>query len=174
MISVCAVGFLAEKPVLNLVREHLRVCEFTVLSTRRKKRDGELVTVWERAIFVAWGDEAERIASVLDKGSNVVVTGSQETEAWKPQGSADMRYTTKYRVTSWELMMRTPPSGRVEQHGQQRRPTQPPTRYAARPVGGPQRPADGTAGSESEQWPQVERDSAGTERYPADDDYLKM
>jgi single-stranded DNA-binding protein len=102
MITCFAHGFIAEKPAVEMVGAGSCKCEFNVLWSRSVKRGGSWDTVWERATFVAWNDEAERVASRLDKGSRVTCTGTQETHSWDDQ-SGRKRYITKYRLTSWSV-----------------------------------------------------------------------
>lgn len=102
MITCFAHGFIAEKPAVEMVGARSCKCEFNVLSSRSVKRGDGWETVWERATFVAWDDEAERVATRLDKGSRVTCTGTQETSSWNDQ-SGKKRYITKYRLTSWSV-----------------------------------------------------------------------
>lgn len=135
MITITAAGFLAEKPVLKLIGDGQRVCDLTVLSSRSERRQGEWVKVWERAIFVAWDDEAERIASRLEKGSDVVCTGTQETHCWSPRGTSEKRYTTKYRLTAWQVLPKNrAPQGSEDSQGGDDRPQRAPTRRAEPPA----------------------------------------
>jgi len=99
MITIVAEGFLAENPAVELIGQS-RKCEITVLWARSARKGSEWVTVWERAIFVAWDDEAERLASMLEKGSDVACTGVQETSTWIDRTGAT-RYSTRYRLTYW-------------------------------------------------------------------------
>ena len=102
MITRFAHGFIAEKPTVEMVGLRSCKCEFNALWSRREKRGDAWETVWERATFVAWDDEAERVASRLDKGSRVTCTGTQETKSGNdPTGKK--RYITKYRLTSWSV-----------------------------------------------------------------------
>ncbi|PKO68713.1 MAG: hypothetical protein CVU22_07365 [Betaproteobacteria bacterium HGW-Betaproteobacteria-16] len=101
MITVHAIGFVADKPVLTVIRQNLCKCEFTVLSSRKERRSSE--TIWERANFVAWNEDAERIASMLERGSNVACYGRQETSSWVGDDGTK-RYATKYRLTDWEFL----------------------------------------------------------------------
>lgn len=101
MMSISATGFLAEKPELQMVGVNSVKCEFTVLWDRRERRGDQWETIWERAVFFAWGEEAERVASRLDKGSCVTCTGTQETSSWLHRESGQKRYATKYRLTAW-------------------------------------------------------------------------
>lgn len=106
MITCFAHGFIPDKPTVELIGANKAKCEFTVVSQRSVRRGENWETVWERAIFVAWDEEAERVASRLDKGTNVTCTGNQETSHWTDASGAK-RYITKYRLTSWV----------VEKHG---------------------------------------------------------
>lgn len=134
MITITAAGFLAEKPVLTVVSPTRCVCEFTVLSSRSKKREGEWVKVWERAVFFVWGEEAEKVAKYLDKGSDVVCTGVQETETWTPRGTTETRFITKYKLTSWELQFRAQSQHRPDDAHANQKSSEAPVRYAARPA----------------------------------------
>ena len=101
MITVFAHGFVGEKPELQRVGKTHKV-EFDVVSQRsvRNKESQQWDKVWERATFVAWDDEAERIASTLDKGNNVTCTGVQETSSWV-DNAGKKQYRTKYKLTAW-------------------------------------------------------------------------
>ena len=134
MITITAAGFLAEKPVLTVVSPTKCVCEFTVLSSRQKLRGGERLKVWERAVFFVWGEEAEKVAKYLDKGSDVVCTGLQETDSWTPKGTTETRFITKYKLTSWELQHRSQAQLRPEDSRGNNRPAEAPLRFAARPT----------------------------------------
>lgn len=101
MFSITATGFVAEKPMLEYLSRDTRVVEFDVVSSRRGYVAGEWKTFWERATFVAWNDEAEKICAILDKHSNVFCTGLQETSEWVDKESGKKRYKTKYRLTAW-------------------------------------------------------------------------
>ncbi len=103
MITIVATGFIPAKPELLLVgNKRRKKCEFTVVDSRRAWADGGWETVWERAVFVAWDEEAERVASTLDKGTNVTCTGMQETSKWV-DNSGQARQAVKYRLTAWQI-----------------------------------------------------------------------
>lgn len=124
MISCFASGFIAEKPAVLMVSANQCKCEFTVLWSRPVRRDGVWETVWERAVFVAWDEEAERVASRLDKGSRVTCTGTQETSSWLDGASQQRRYKTIYRLASWSVEHQSRPKGAHEGssgHGQSSR-----------------------------------------------------
>lgn len=114
MITITASGFIAKKPELQLVgAKRTPKCEFDVVDSRREWRDGQWETVWERATFVAWSEEAEKVAERLDKGYVVTCTGLQETSIWT-DSSQTKRKTVKYKLTAWESK---PPSVRPPEGG---------------------------------------------------------
>jgi len=108
MISCFANGFIAEKPSIQMVGTNRAKCEITVIWGRSVKRGTEWETAWERAVFVAWDEEAERVASRLDKGTRVSCTGTQETSSWA-DGTGQKRYSTKFRLTSWVVERQNQP-----------------------------------------------------------------
>lgn len=134
MITCFAHGFLAEKPTIEMVGARSCKCEFNVLWSRSVKRGEAWDTVWERATFVAWDEEAERVASRLDKGSRVTCTGTQETHSWNDQ-TGKKRYITKYRLTSWSVEPQ-----RQQQQGEGRS-SAPRSPQQDRQPSGPYRPA---------------------------------
>jgi single-stranded DNA-binding protein len=152
VITTIAVGFIAEKPeVVILGAKGARKCEFDVIWGRRALKNNEWVTVWERATFVAWNDEAEKVAERLEKGSNVTCTGTQETDSWVPQGGGSKQYRVKYALTSWiKYPKQQPPS--KDGQGQQR--GMPAERGGYQQRAQPARPAPASR-------PPRERDSGG-------------
>lgn len=102
MIVITAIGFIGEKPRLNIFTNSMN-CEFDVVATRREKQGGDWVNVYERASFVVWGEEAERVASRLDCGHVVTATGRQKTSKWTDDGGSQ-RSKVKYELLSWERM----------------------------------------------------------------------
>lgn len=111
MISVTAHGFIGEKPQLQVVGASSQKVEFDVIWDRRAYSAGEWRTHWERATFFAWGEEAENIASLLEKGDNVSCTGLQETSEWIDKPSQQKRFKTKYRLTAWIKNRKPRPQG---------------------------------------------------------------
>lgn len=132
MITVCAHGFVGEKPELQRVSSKSHKVEFDVVSQRsvRNRESQQWEKVWERATFVAWDEEAEKIASTLDKGNTVTCTGLQETSSWLDSATGKKQYRTKYKLTAWskEYQARSESGGRGEPgnsraQGQQRHST---------------------------------------------------
>lgn len=106
MISISVSGFLVARPQVLAVGEgNSRKCEFAVFDMRRLRVAGQWQPVWERVVFVAWDDEAERVALIMTKGAHVSCTGLQETQQWvDPQG--ERRLSVKYRLTAWSVNYR--------------------------------------------------------------------
>lgn len=100
MITITAVGFISEKPELQMVGSNSMKVEFDVVWSRAcKGRDG-WDTAWERATFAAWNEEAEKLASILEKGAEITCTGTQETSKWT-DGNGQRHSRVKYRLTAW-------------------------------------------------------------------------
>jgi single-stranded DNA-binding protein len=106
MISISVSGVLVAKPYVLAVGDGTRrKCEFTVFDLRRVRVAGQWQPVWERVVFVAWDEEADRVAMILNKDSHVSCTGLQETHHWlNPQG--ERRLAVKYRLTAWSVNYR--------------------------------------------------------------------
>ena len=103
MISISVSGVLVAKPFVELVgADSSRKCEFTVFDLRRVRVAGQWQPVWERVVFVAWDEEADRVALIMNKGAHVSCTGLQESHQWMdPQG--ERRLSVKYRLTAWSI-----------------------------------------------------------------------
>jgi single-stranded DNA-binding protein len=111
MITITASGFIARKPELVLVgAKRTPKCEFTVCDVRRDFQNGEWVDVWEYVTFVAWREEAEKVASRLDKGHTITCTGLQETSTWTDQQQVKHK-SVKYRLTAWDSKPPRKPEG---------------------------------------------------------------
>lgn len=110
MISTFASGFIGRKPELLLVgANRRRKVEFDVIWERREKdrRSGEWGSVYERATFEAWDDEAEHIAERFDKGTEVTCTGTQRTSKWTDKEGAERTFK-KNELTSFSITRRRP------------------------------------------------------------------
>jgi single-stranded DNA-binding protein len=103
MFLVTAIGFIASKPHLQFISTTFQKVEFDVVAERSVKVKGEWVTRWERATFFAFNEEAENIASTLDKGHEVVCTGLQETDEWFDSASQTKRTKVKYKLSTWQI-----------------------------------------------------------------------
>lgn len=106
MISISVSGFLVARPQVLAVGEgNSRKCEFAVFDMRRLRVSGQWQPVWERVVFVAWDEEADRVALIMSKGAHVSCTGLQETHQWvDPQG--ERRLAVTYRLTAWSVNYR--------------------------------------------------------------------
>jgi single-stranded DNA-binding protein len=107
MMTITATGLVPEKPELLLVgKRHARKCEFVVVDSRWIPVNGQWRVVWERVVFVAWDDQAEKLASKLEPGSHVCCTGLLETERWEDK-HGQKRYSPRYRLTAWAITRNT-------------------------------------------------------------------
>ena len=141
MIKVLATGFIAQKPELQLVgAKRTPKCEFDVCWDRRQFVNGNWEPAWERATFVAWEAEAEKIAERLDKGTTVDCIGVQETSHWVDQ-SQQKRKSIKHRLLAWNIVRTPTPPG----EGQSRQ--QPAGQPSGRP-GQPQQGSNAPAGGD--------------------------
>ncbi len=106
MISISVSGVLVAKPqVVYVGSSNSRKCEFTLFDMRRVRVADTWQPVWERVVFVAWDDEADRVALIMNKGAHVSCTGLQETLQWVDQ-QGERRLAVKYRLTAWSINYR--------------------------------------------------------------------
>jgi single-stranded DNA-binding protein len=106
MISISVSGVLVAKPqVVHVGSSISRKCEFTVFDLRRVRVADAWQPVWERVVFVAWDDEADRVALIMSKGAHVSCTGLQETHQWVDR-QGERRLAVKYRLTAWSVNYR--------------------------------------------------------------------
>jgi len=86
---ITIIGNLSQDPELRFVSSGAAVCNFTVASTPRKfdKLKNEWVdleTLWMRCSV--WRDQAENVASSLQKGQRVIVTGRLVSRSFEKNG----------------------------------------------------------------------------------------
>ncbi len=114
MMTITATGLIPQKPELLLVgKRHARKCEFTVVDSRWIPVDGKYRSVWERVVFVAWDDQAEKLASSLEPGCHVCCTGLLETERWEDK-HGQKRYSPRYRLTAWAITRKSWKPGQID------------------------------------------------------------
>jgi single-stranded DNA-binding protein len=104
MMTITATGFIPQQPELLIVGDrHARRCEVAVVDSRWISVDGTAQRIWERVVFVAWDEQAEKLASILEIGSHVCCTGLLETHHWTDK-KGNRRSTPRYRLTAWSLL----------------------------------------------------------------------
>lgn len=111
MITITASGFCPRQPDLRPIRENLFKCEFDICSRRNTKVDGAWTSVVESVTFVAWNDEARRLAEHLTAGSEITAVGSQETSTWEKDGVQKTRVL--YKLLSYDLKRSGNSGGKV-------------------------------------------------------------
>lgn len=114
MMTITATGLIPQKPELLLVgKRHARKCEFVVVDSRWIPVDGKYRPVWERVVFVAWDDQAEKLASSLEPGCHVCCTGLLETERWEDK-HGQKRFSPRYRLTAWAITRKSWKPGQID------------------------------------------------------------
>lgn len=114
MMTITATGLIPRKPELLLVgKRHARKCEFVVVDSRWIPVDGKYQPVWERVVFVAWDDQAEKLAASLEPGCHVCCTGLLETERWEDK-HGQKRFSPRYRLTAWAITRQSWKPGQVD------------------------------------------------------------
>ena len=79
MNLITIVGNLGQYPELTFTPSGKAKVRFSVADTRKNGEETE--TTWHRC--VAWGAQAENIASIFAKGNRVVVTGRYKLDSYK-------------------------------------------------------------------------------------------
>ena len=185
MIHLTAYGYVPQQPKLVMVNTNNAKVEFEILDRRSVKVNGQWETVFESATFVAWNEDAERIAEMFTMGREVWAVGRQETSRYEQDGVKKRRVL--YRVVDYGVIRRPKDESGGGQRGGQgnqadraegnRQRNQPPAaaptqRYARQERGDAGRPPQGAGQQPSR--PQGRQDEQ-SERYPGhpeDDEFM--
>jgi single-stranded DNA-binding protein len=154
--------------------------EFEILDRRSVKVSGQWENVFESATFVAWNEDAERIAEMFTSGREVWAIGRQETSRYEVEGVKKRRIT--YRVVDWGIVRRKE-EGAGEQRGGQgqaaegTRPRQQPAaapkqRFARQPGGEDRKPPQGGERRASEPRDRSDEESGGYPGTPGEPGFL--
>lgn len=137
--KVMLIGNLGRDPELKSLPSGSHVASFTMATSRRwKDKNGEMQEETQWHNVVAWGPQAETIATYLKKGSKVFVEGRLTHRSWDDQ-QGQKRYVTEVVLESFVFLDGAPEGGRVTR----REPIPPP----------PEPPVDVTGGGEEEDVP---------------------
>lgn len=102
-------GHLGKDPEIRFLNNGSAVTNFTVATSEKwkDKQSGEQKekTEWHNCFL--FGNQAERAAEWLHKGSLVHVVGQNETQKWQDKEGND-RYTTKVKVWKFTPMDKAP------------------------------------------------------------------
>ena len=92
-------GNLGSDPELRALGSGTAVCNFNLAVNRpgAKKGDGQQPDWFKVEV---WGDDAQRAADTLRKGSRCIVTGRARTERWTGKDGQE-RTTTVIRADEW-------------------------------------------------------------------------
>jgi single-strand DNA-binding protein len=88
------IGNLTRDPEIRYSQGGTAVCNLSVATNERVKRDGEWVDEAEFHRVVAFGKTAENINQYLNKGSQLYLEGRIQTKKWTDKEGVD-RYTTE-------------------------------------------------------------------------------
>jgi single-strand DNA-binding protein len=108
--KVMLIGNLGRDPELRATPSGSQVTTFSMATNRKwKDKNGEWQddTQWHN--IVAWGPQAEAIATYLKKGSRVYVEGRLTHRTWEDQ-SGQKRYTTEV-ITEGFVFLDAAPEG---------------------------------------------------------------
>ena len=102
MNSVILVGRIAKNPELNYTpNTQTAVCKFTLAVDRPKRRDEESKADFLR--IVVFGRQAESCDKYLEKGRQVAIRGSIQTDSYKNREGVTV-YTTEILADSVEFL----------------------------------------------------------------------
>jgi len=101
--NVTVAGRLGKDPELKSTQTGLSVCNFSVATNRKWKKDGvdNEETEWHN--IVAFGKTAETIAQYLTKGREIYVEGRLHTNKWETK-EGEKRYTTQIICNSFQFV----------------------------------------------------------------------
>lgn len=100
--SVHLLGNLGRDVDLKYTQSGQAVCNFSIATTEKWKKDGESHedTTWHR--IVAWGKTAELCSQYLSKGSSVFIEGSIQNRDWEKDGQK--RTTTEIKAHTVQFL----------------------------------------------------------------------
>lgn len=85
MNKVLIIGRLGQDPELKYTAGGKAVCQMSIATSEKRKKDGQMVekTEWHRV--VAWGKTAENCNQYLNKGRQVLIEGKIQTRSFDNQ-----------------------------------------------------------------------------------------
>src|SRR5262245_24474849 len=120
--KIVIVGYLGRDPEMRYTPNGNAVCNFSVATTEKRKRDGEdeEITTWFKV--TAWGRQAELINEYLHKGSQAYIEGRVSLEEWTDREGA-RRSTLQVNLTDCKFLDRKGDSRerREEETGEEQR-----------------------------------------------------
>lgn len=106
------IGNLGRDPETRTMQNGDKVCNLSIATTERWKKDGQKQekTEWHRVVI--FGNLAGIAEQYLSKGSKVYLSGKLQTRKWQDQSGAD-RYSTEVVLSGFDgkLIMLDGPSG---------------------------------------------------------------
>lgn len=119
MLDIIQHGFVAAAPELRYTPNQEAVASVRVLTTDRwvDKETGEERERTTGLYWECWGKSAENLAKLLNKGSQVLITGTIRNESWDDDKTGEKRYRDKYMIRRWKLLDRKPQESAAEGQG---------------------------------------------------------
>jgi len=108
--KIIVVGNLGKDPELRYSPQGTAVCNFSVASNEREKRNGETVDITTWFDVTTFGRQAEVAAQYLAKGKQVYIEGRFRSEEWTDR-EGNKRHTNKVKATDMQLIDRVEGSG---------------------------------------------------------------
>lgn len=180
MMHLTAYGYVPQQPKLVMVNANNAKAEFEILDRRSVKVNGKWESAFESATFVAWNEDAERIAEMFTTGRDVWAVGRQETSRYEVDGVKKKRVV--YRVVDWGIVRRKEESDNEQRPGRAQpaegtRPRQEPAGAAkqrfARQAGGQERvPPQGGERPTSQPRGRSDEHSGGYPGAPDDPEFM--
>lgn len=102
MNKVILIGRLGKAPTLKTFSEGQGVCNFSIATTERWSKNGEMQEKTEWHNIEAWGKNGENCHKYLDKGSQVCVVGKIQTHSYEKEGKK--HYATSVKVETVQFL----------------------------------------------------------------------
>lgn len=98
--KVILIGNVGNEPDVRKTNDGKSICNFSVATTERWKKDGETHerTEWHR--IVAFEPAAKFVEGWISKGTKVYIEGKLQTRKWQDQSGQD-RYSTEVVISGY-------------------------------------------------------------------------
>jgi single-strand DNA-binding protein len=102
--KVMLIGNLGADPELKYTQGGQAICKLRLATTERyKSKDGERQERTEWHSVIIWGNRAEALGKILEKGKTVYIEGRLQTSSWDDK-EGNKRYKTEINATEILLL----------------------------------------------------------------------
>lgn len=102
--NVRLIGRIGQTPEVKSLNNGKNICTFSIaLNESYKNQDGEYVTSTQWHQVTAWGKQAERVAKLLQKGSEVAIEGKLNMNTYTDKQGVK-RYATQVLLQEFALL----------------------------------------------------------------------